>query len=295
MLMFAGLCNGDMQNGDLRCDANISITANGREGVRTEIKNLNSFRFLEKALECEIRRQKELIAEGGDIISQTMNYNEVKNITEPIRRKETSPDYRYFPEPDIPAVTHDSDFVKNIKYLIPEMPVDWERRMTAEYSLDFPVVRGLAKNCRRTEFADECIKIRGGCDNKFANFLINIILPATETGTRINIDPKNAIDIYTMIESDEISSSSAAEIIEETGRSDAAPREIAEKLGLMQISDENYIAELALRVVKDNPQAVEKYRSGGRKAMGFLMGEAMKISRGRANPKMISHKIAEML
>ncbi|MFP4526908.1 MAG: Asp-tRNA(Asn)/Glu-tRNA(Gln) amidotransferase subunit GatB [Candidatus Kapaibacterium sp.] len=295
MMMFAGLTRGDMQSGDLRCDANISLESGGRPGVRTEIKNLNSFRHLERALEFEIKRQSALLDSRAEIISQTLSWNEDKHIVEPMRDKETTADYRYFPEPDIPDFFIEKEFIASIEMNLPELPAFSEWKLISHDGLSGGQAREISGTRGRLEFFRDCAIYINKDRVSFANFLTNDIFPKFEKKGSIQYNPETITGVYELTAGGRAGRESIGEIIKCMKQNGIDALSAARRLGALRDTSSELIGDAARRAIDENPEAVDNYINGKSKALGYLVGRAMAYTGGRVDPKLISQKIKEMI
>ena len=305
ILEYADVSDCRMEEGSLRCDANISLRPVGQEefGTRVELKNINSFRELQKALEKEEKRQRELYQfnEGHKVVQETRRWDSGKGKTIPMRTKEEAHDYRYFREPDLAPIIISSEQVEAIKNSLPEMPDEKRERFLKEYSLSEKEVdiligdKGLA-----TYF--EAVVGKGATPTIAANWILGDILRILKEkkleSKDIAVLPEKLAELIKVIEAGKISTTAGKEVLDELFVTDDAVMDIIEKKGLMQISSSDELEKMVLEVIANNPKSVEDFKAGKTQAASFLMGQVMKMSKGKANPKlakeMIDKKLMEM-
>ncbi|MDP4008110.1 MAG: Asp-tRNA(Asn)/Glu-tRNA(Gln) amidotransferase subunit GatB [Candidatus Peregrinibacteria bacterium] len=306
IVRYVGASDADMEKGMMRFDINVSLRPFGQEelGTKVEVKNVNSFRSLERALAYEIKRQSELLDDGkaSDIVQETRGWDDERGTTESQRTKEGASDYRYFPEPDLPPLIAEESMVRALKAELPELPVAKKKRFMSEYDLNFEYAGILTNDSEIADFFEEAVKVAGGGSDvasKVANMITNVISAFMETD-RISIsDAKlSAADlgeIVKMMINGEISSTATKEVIEEIFKNGGTPNQVVESKGLKQVSDTGLIDELCKKVIEANPSVVEEIKSGKPQAIGFLVGQVMKDSKGQANPAMVSQTLIGMI
>ena len=299
ILKYLGICNGNMEEGSLRCDANISIRPVGVDmlGTKTEVKNINSFKFIQRAIEHEINRQKVVIANGEEIIQETRLYDSNKNLTFSMRSKEEAHDYRYFPDPDLLPVKIKQDYVNEIKSTLPEMPEDRYQRFISEFSLPENDAKILTSSKLLADYFEECISIVKDYKS-VANWIINELLRELEDEDEIEsfgVNPKQLSELITLLTNNKISSKIAKEVFPEMISSGKSAGEIVTEKGLTQISDQSEIENIINEIITDNPNEVERYKQGDEKLLGFFVGQAMKKTKGKANPKIVNEILKKLL
>lgn len=300
LLLFAGVSDCKMEEGSLRCDANVSVRPYGQQefGTRAEIKNLNSFRSLEKAIEYEVKRQIEAIEEGEKIVQETRTWEEDQQITRSMRSKEDAHDYRYFPDPDLPPLKISRERLAEIKGSMPEMPDAARERLKLDYGLSDYDAKLLTLTPDYLAFFDECCKYYQDAKT-IANWIMgeyNKLLKAHSLEIlQSKIKPLLLTDMLKLVDGGKISGKMAKEVFAfmfETGR---AAEEIIQEQGLAQISDEDTLRAIVKEVIENNPMAVEDYHNGKKKATGHLMGQIMQRTRGQANPALVNKLLVEEL
>ncbi|PYP86437.1 MAG: Asp-tRNA(Asn)/Glu-tRNA(Gln) amidotransferase GatCAB subunit B [Blastocatellia bacterium AA13] len=299
-LLYVDVCDGNMEEGNLRCDANVSIRTRGSErfGTKVELKNLNSFRFVQKALEYEIDRQIAVVEAGDRVVQETRLWNEREARTYSMRSKEEAHDYRYFPEPDLPPIVVAVDQVARVREALPELPEPRRRRFVEEYGLAFDDAAQLVDNRATADFFEETARDSGN-PKAAANWILNeLARELKSSGTEITESPlksDNLSEMIRMIDSGAISGKMAKEVLTEMCRSGAPAAEIVKGMGGGQVSDESQIREIAARVVESNPKQLDEYRAGRTALLGFFVGQVIKQSGGRANPRIVNEVVKEIL
>lgn len=287
-----------MQEGSLRADVNVSVRKKGATefGTRTEMKNMNSFRSITRAIEYEVDRQIDLIEDGGKVEQETLRWDDVSGKTFSMRDKEDAQDYRYFPDPDLVAIKLSDEYIENIKNNLPELPESRKQRYLEQYNLSEKDANIITGSKYLSNLFEGAIKV---CDNPKAvnNWIISDIsriLNETEMEPiEIPFDAEQLGKLITLIDKGTISSSIAKKVLEELFENPKDPEEIVKEKGWIQISDEGAIKEVVLKVLENNPQSVADYKAGKEKALGFLVGQAMKETKGKANPQMLNKMFKE--
>ena len=287
-----------MQEGSLRADVNVSVRKKGTTefGTRTEMKNMNSFRSITRAIEYEVDRQIDLIEDGGKVEQETLRWDDVSGKTFSMRDKEDAQDYRYFPDPDLVAIKLSDEYIENIQNNLPELPESRKQRYLEEYNLSEKDANIITGSKYLSNLFEGAIKV---CNNPKAvnNWIISDIsriLNETEMEPiEIPFDAEQLGKLITLIDKGTISSSIAKKVLEELFENPKDPEEIVKEKGWIQISDEGAIKEVVLKVLESNPQSVADYKAGKEKAIGFLVGQAMKETKGKANPQMLNKMFKE--
>ena len=282
-----------MQEGSLRADVNVSVRKKGdtKLGTRTEMKNMNSFKSITRAIEYEVDRQIDVIEDGGEVEQETLRWDDVSGKTFPMRDKEDAQDYRYFPDPDLVAIKLSEEYIENIKNTLPELPESRRERYLKDYGLSEKDANIITASKYLSDLFEGAIKV---CNNPKAvnNWIISDIsriLNETEMEPiQIPFDSKQLGNLIILIDKGTISSSIAKKVLEELFENPRDPEEIIKEKGWIQISDEGAIKEVVLKVLEANPQSVADYKAGKEKAIGFLVGQAMKETKGKANPQMLN-------
>ena len=289
-----------MQEGSFRADVNVSVRKKGdsKLGTRTEMKNMNSFRSITRGIEYEIDRQIDVIEDGGEVEQETLRWDDVSGKTFPMRDKEDAQDYRYFPDPDLVAIKLSEEYIENIKKSLPELPESRKERYLKEYELSEKDANIITASKYLSDLFEGAIKV---CNNPKAvnNWIISDIsriLNETEMEPiEIPFDSNQLGKLVILIDKGTISSSIGKKVLEELFENPRDPEEIIKEKGWIQISDEGAIKEVVLKVLEANPQSVADYKGGKDKALGFLVGQAMKETKGKANPKMLNEMFLEEL
>ena len=300
IVKYMGVCDGNLEEGSMRCDANISIRPFGQKefGTRAEIKNINSFSALKRAVEYEIVRQAEILEEGGEVVQETRLWNEADGETKSMRSKEDAHDYRYFPEPDLMMLEISKDWVERIKSTMPELPSQKRERYVSKEGLSEYDAQVIVEQMETAFFFDKVLEL--GANAKLAvNWLMGDITGyLKEKHLLINetkLTPENLAEMINMIEKGTISNKIAKEIIIEMLETGAKASDIVAKKGLSVISDEGELVVIVEKIINDNPSQVAAYKSGKDKLFGFFVGQAMKATQGRANPQLINDIIKKKL
>jgi aspartyl-tRNA(Asn)/glutamyl-tRNA(Gln) amidotransferase subunit B len=293
IVRYIGVSTGDMEKGAMRCDVNISVSKDETMGTKVEIKNLNSFRSVKRALEYEIERQIGALKKGERIVQETRHFDEKEDTTKPMRTKEELNDYRYFPEPDLPPLVLSDEFIENIKNTIPELPNTKEERYIKEFEISSDYARTIAYHPKLAEYFENIVKYVGiKMAKDVANFIM-VDLSAYLNETKKEIDKINFTkekfkELLDLIDNKTISRNTAKEVINESLRTGKTPSEIVSKKGCTQITDEDSIKKLVIEVLNENETQVKQYLSGETKVIGFLVGQTMKKSKGKANPELVN-------
>jgi len=300
IIQFTGVSDVKMEEGSLRCDANISLRPIGQEkfGTKAELKNLNSFAFVQKGLEYEEKRQREVLLSGGEILQETRRYDEQTQETILMRIKETADDYRYFPEPDIMPLYIDDEWKERVRAEIPELPDARRKRYIEEYKLPEYDAKILTSTKEMSDFFEGTIET--GADVKLiSNWLMG------DVSAYLNKEQKELADtaltpealgkMITLIDDGTLSSKMAKKVFAELIEKGGDPEKIIKEKGLVQISDEGQLTEIVTKILDANEQSVEDFKNGKDRALGFLVGQVMKETRGQANPPMVNKiLLAEM-
>ena len=298
ILRYLGTCDGNMEQGSLRADVNVSVNKPGNElGTRCEIKNLNSFKFIHAAIVYEAKRQIKLIEQGESVNQETRLFNTQSGETRSMRSKEDAHDYRYFPDPDLLPLTLDDDWIKGLQDSIPELPDQIKERFINEYSLSSYDANIIVSDKATSEYFEDVVKNRNPklVTTWVTGELFSILNKKNLIIEDSPITSKQLGELVDNIENGKISNRQAKEVLEEMCESGKGALEIIDEKGLSQISDENEIESLVNNVLNSNPENVKKYKNGKDKLFGFFVGEAMKLSKGKANPKIVNDLIKKKL
>jgi aspartyl-tRNA(Asn)/glutamyl-tRNA(Gln) amidotransferase subunit B len=300
LVTYLDVSDGNMAQGSLRCDANVSIRKKGAKelGTRTEIKNINSFKFIEKAINFEIKRQIKILENGEKVTQETRLYDSSKDETRPMRSKEFANDYRYFPEPDLLPVIISDEEIKKIRDEFPELPNEKETRYQKEFELSAYDAQIIASSKPMADFFEAALQKTKNY-SLLSNWLIGEI-SAYLNKEQIEIhESKLSADIVAMlinrIDDQTISGKIGKSIFEEMCANGSSPDEIIKSQGLEQISDDEAIEEIILTVINENPAQVEAYLAGKEKLFGFFVGQVMKLTEGKANPKTVNNILKDKL
>lgn len=298
-LRYIGVCDGNLEEGSMRCDANISVRPWGQKefGTRAEIKNVNSFRALQRAIEYEIDRQIEIVEEGGEVIQETRLWDDNLGLTKSMRGKEDAHDYRYFPEPDLMPLEISREWVNEIKNKMPELPSE-KRAKYEKLGLSAYDANVIVEQTETALFFDKVIEL--GADVRTANNFLMKEVTAYLKEEKIDINqskltPESLTELVNLVTEGTISNNIGKNIITTLLKEGGSAKEIVEKQGLSVISDENAIKEIINKIITDNPSQVEAYRGGKDKLFGFFVGQAMKATQGRANPQTLNKLLKKAL
>lgn len=300
ILEYTEVSDCKMQEGSLRCDVNVSLRPVGQKefGTRCEMKNVNSFRAAVRAMEYEQKRQAEILDNGGVIVQETRRWDDVRGESIPMRSKEDAQDYRYFPEPDLVPIVVSDEWVEQIKNTIPEMPEQRKARYIGEYGLPEYDAFILTSSKKMADFFDATVS-EGAKPKTASNWLmgdISKILNDKELEPAdIPFTPAQLAKMIALIDKGTISNSAAKKVLDAMFAEPADPEALVEKLGLAQVSDEGAILQMVNDVLAQNPQSIVDYKAGKDRAMGFLVGQVMRVSKGKANPQMINKLLKESL
>ena len=300
LVTYLDVSDGNMAQGSLRCDANVSIRKKGYKelGTRTEIKNINSFKFIEKAINFEIKRQIKILEKGEKVVQETRLYDSSKDETRPMRSKEFANDYRYFPEPDLLPVVISDEEIKKIKDEFPELPNEKEIRFQNQFELSAYDAQIIASSKSMADFFEKTAKqtknyplLSNWLIGEVSAYLNKELIEINES--KLSVD--NVATLINRIDDQTISGKIAKTIFEEMCINGASPDDIIESQGLKQISDDGAIEEIIDIVIKDNAAQVEAYLQGKDKLFGFFVGQVMKLTQGKANPKAVNTILKEKL
>lgn len=299
IVIYLGICDGNMQEGSFRCDANVSVRKKGEKelGVKTEIKNMNSFRFIERALSYEIERQIKSLKEGKKIVQETRLWDEKSGKTYSMRSKEYAHDYRYFPEPDLLPLIVDEKWIDEIRATLPELPDKKMERFKSEYNLPDYDVQIIVSSKTLSQYFEKCVKLFPKPKN-VANWLLTELLRLVnleDNELEIPMPPEHLAELLKLIDNGTISGKIAKDVFVESFNTGKKPSEIVQSKGLIQISDEEELTKTASQIIEKFPQQVQEYRSGKEKIIGFLVGQVMKETGGKANPKKVNEILIKLL
>ncbi len=301
IMRYTGVSRADMEKGQLRCDINLSVRPKGSKelGTRVEIKNVNSFRFVQKAIESEMERQIKLLLSGEKIVQETRTFDPSTGLTHTMRTKEEAEDYRYFPDPDLLPLVVPPQWLEEIKADMPELPEQRLERFIKGLGLDEYSAKVLTDNKELGDFFEESLKHYRQDPKLTANWLLNDLLGnLSEAGKDIEsspVSPQSLAELVKLIRENVLSSKLAKEVIKEMTATGKGPSQIVEEKGLRQVSDEGQIRSMIEEVLKENPKEVERFKAGEEKVFGFLVGQVMKKAKGKANPQLVNRILKEML
>lgn len=300
ILRYIGVCDGNLEEGSFRCDANVSLRPVGQKefGTKTEIKNMNSFRAVERAIKSEVERQTGIIESGGRIVQETRLWNDADGKTHPMRSKEEAHDYRYFPEPDLMPVTISRDWVNTVKEWMPELPAARRARYQSECGLSAEDADVLAESKEMADFFDAAQKL-GAPAKAVANWLIgptNAYLKESKVEFgEVKLTPKNMADLAESVNSGKVSSTIAKGLLVDLLKDGGDVAKLIESKGLAQVSDEGPIKAIVQEVLDNSPTQLADYKSGKTKLRQYFFGETMKALKGKANPQVINKLLDELL
>jgi aspartyl-tRNA(Asn)/glutamyl-tRNA(Gln) amidotransferase subunit B len=300
ILRYLGVCDGNMEEGSLRCDANISIRPTGQKefGTRTELKNINSFKFVEKALEYEIKRQVGIVEEGGRIIQETRLWDSAVGVTQSMRSKEEAHDYRYFPEPDLPPIVVEQAWIEEIKSRLPELPDPKRMRFIEQYNLPEYDAELLTSEKATADWFEATVKA-GGQPKAVSNWvmgeLMRILNEENKSIEDVPLKPAQLAGMLKLIDDGTISGKIAKSVFDEMYRTGRNAGDIVKEKGLVQISDTAEIEKVIDDLLAEHPGEVERFRAGDEKLIGFFVGQVMKATKGKANPKVLNDLLKDKL
>ncbi len=301
VLLYLGICDGNLEEGSFRCDANISIRPWGQEefGTRAELKNLNSFKNILKAIEYEVDRQIDLVDDGEAVVQETRLFNVDKGTTHSMRGKEEAHDYRYFPDPDLVPLVLDEEWVKTWGSELPELPRAKRDRFMAEFKLaDYDAALLTAEGVV-ADYYEAAVKAYGGEAKKVTNWVVGELLPFCNDTTigacDCKLSPEKLGSLLKLVDDGTISVKIGKDIFRDLCESGDDPAEYVKAKGLVQVSDTGELEGMVDQVIADNPKEVEAFKGGKKKLMSFFMGQIMRLSKGQANPGMVTKLIQEKL
>jgi aspartyl-tRNA(Asn)/glutamyl-tRNA(Gln) amidotransferase subunit B len=313
ILVFIGVNDGNLEEGSFRCDANVSIRPAGEAklGTRVELKNINSFRFVEKAIAYEIERQAEVLDGGGRIVQETRGWNEDKGITFSMRSKEEAQDYRYFPDPDLPPLRLEESFVSAVRALMPELPSAKRLRFTAEMGLTPYAAQVLTAHPQVATFFEEAAARYGRAAHasgqsgagpadatRVANFIQSEVLGGVQSHgleSKIPVSAQQIADLLVRVDQGKISGKQAKEVYAAIAGTDRSPDAVIENLGMQQVSDPGAIEAIIGQVIERSPKQAEQLRAGKISLVGFFVGQVMKETKGAANPQLVNDLLKKRL
>jgi len=300
IVRYLDISDGNMEEGSFRCDANVSIRPKGAKtfGTRTELKNLNSFKHVEKALSFEIIRQKEILEDGGKIVQETRLWDPDKNRSTSMRGKEEAHDYRYFPDPDLLPLIIDDEWIDSIQDVIPELPDKKKERFMDEYHLPAYDSDFLTSSRELADYFEACVKDFPNpkqVSNWVMGSLMGLLNSQGKSITESPISSKDLAQLIRLIDEKTISSKIAKTVFDEMAQTGTPPKEIVAKKGLVQLTDEHSIKAVILKVLQQCPTEMNDYKNGKTKLFGFFVGQVMKETKGKANPKIVNKILQQVL
>ena len=302
ILTYLDICQGNLQHGNMRCDVNISLSpqGSGKRGVRTETKNLNSFRSVERLIEIEIQRQSEILNRGERVVQQTLAFDVNTSEIKVLRVKSDADDYRYFPEPDLPPIIFEQSLVNQLARQLPELPDSKKSRFMGEYQLPGYDADFLTSSKGLANYFEQAVKtFRGGGAKKVANWIMvelyKLLNELSLPIERSPISPNELAELLNIVGDGEISGKMAKQVFQKMFDEKKQVRVVIEELGLKQISDDDEIVGLIQKVLAGNAKEVERYQRGEKKLFGFFVGQVMSLCKGQANPKKVNQKLHKYL
>jgi aspartyl-tRNA(Asn)/glutamyl-tRNA(Gln) amidotransferase subunit B len=298
IVVYLGVCDGNLEEGSLRCDANISVMpeGSGTFGTRAEIKNMNSFRFMQQALEYEIDRQIDIIESGGQVVQETRLFDSDKGVTLSMRGKEEAHDYRYFPEPDLVPIRTDDEWIGRIKDELPELRSQKIQRYVSELGIPEYDAEVITTDKETALFFEDTVAA-GADPKKASNWVMGEFarMVKDKGHEAARITPVQMADIIGLVEGATISGSAAKQVFDEVFETGQEPKAVVEEKGLAQVSDEGAIMEAVQKILDASPDQVKQYRDGNEKVLGFFVGQVMKATKGKANPKVVNEILRKLL
>jgi len=301
LVRYLEICDGNMQEGSFRCDANVSIRPLGetRLGTRAELKNINSFRFVEKAIDYEIERQIDVLEAGGKVVQETRLYDSDQNVTRPMRSKEEANDYRYFPDPDLPPLVVDDAFIEDVERTLPELPAAKRARFIKDYGLSAYDAGVLTATREMADYYEQTVKAAGADPKIVSNWVTG------DLSSYLNRDNKEIGDspvtvamlagLLKRLADNTVSGKLAKEVFEAMWAGEGDADAVIEKKGLKQITDSGAIEKVVDQIIAANPKQLEQYRAGKEALFGFFVGQVMKATQGKANPAQVNELLKKKL
>jgi len=301
IVTYLDICNGKLQEGNFRVDVNLSLRPEGQKeyGIRTEVKNINSFKFVEKAIEHEFNRHKKILEAGGTIDQETRTFNVAEQKTVVLRSKADAHDYRYFPEPDLVPLFINDETINNIQSSLPELPLAKKERFISDYELPEYDAKVLTGSKSLADYFEETVKNYSGAPKKAANWImVELLRFLNEANIDVEKSPvssKNLSELLNFVHEGSISGKMAKEVFEQMFDTGKSAKELVEAMGGGQLNDDSALEELAKKVVSENPGQVEQYKGGKDRLFGFFVGQVMKLSKGKANPEKTTAILKKLL
>ncbi|WFS63805.1 Asp-tRNA(Asn)/Glu-tRNA(Gln) amidotransferase subunit GatB [Pseudodesulfovibrio thermohalotolerans] len=301
VLLYLGICDGNMEEGSFRCDANVSIRPFGQEefGTRAELKNLNSFKHIQKAIEYEVERQIDLVEDGEEVVQETRLYNVDKGTTHSMRGKEEAHDYRYFPDPDLVPLVLDQAWIDTWRSELPELPSAKRERFMTEYDLADYDAALVTNDLAVADYFEAAVKAYSGDAKKVTNWVVGDLLPFCHENSveacEVKLTPAKLVALLGLVDDGTISVKIGKDIFRDLCASGDDPAEYVKAKGLVQVSDTSELEAMVDKVIAEHPDEVAAYKGGKTKLMGFFMGQVMRLSKGQANPGVVTKLFAEKL
>jgi aspartyl-tRNA(Asn)/glutamyl-tRNA(Gln) amidotransferase subunit B len=301
ILRYLDICDGNMQEGSFRCDANISLRPVGWEkfGIRTELKNMNSFRNVQRALEYEIRRQRDILLDGGEVVQETLLWDADRNVTNSMRGKEEAHDYRYFPDPDLIPVVIDENWIENTRKTLPELPDERRQRFISALGMPEYDAEVLTSSKDLADYFEAALEVYPQA-KKLSNWMMTELMRELKGEDSIDIEgcpitPQNLGLLLAMIDKGTISGKIAKAVFMDMLASGKDPETLVKEKNLVQVSDEGELLAIVREIIAANPGQVAEYRAGKTKLMGYFVGQLMQKTKGRANPKLANQLLSQEL
>jgi len=300
VLVYLEICDGNMEEGSFRCDANVSLRPRGETafGTRAELKNMNSFRNVQRALEYEIKRQQYLLDDGQEVVQETRLWDDAQGVTHSMRGKEEAHDYRYFPDPDLVPIVIDDPWIADVKKSLPELPLEKRERFVSIYQIPSYDAGVLTSSRALADYFEEVARVSGKpkvASNWIMGDVLRFLNEEKKDIKACPISPESLAEMILLIEDGTISGKMAKDVIEDMYRTGKSPQQIIQEKGLVQITDEAALKKAIEEVLAANPGQLEQYREGREKLFGFFVGQVMKATRGKANPALVNELLKEML
>jgi aspartyl-tRNA(Asn)/glutamyl-tRNA(Gln) amidotransferase subunit B len=300
IVQYLEICDGNMEEGSLRCDANVSVRQRGQEklGTRTELKNMNSFRNVERAIHYEIYRQIELIEDGGEVIQQTRLWDTAKMETRTMRSKEEAHDYRYFPEPDLPPIIVNDALLAEIREELPELADVRRKRFMNDYGMSDDDAVTITDSRYLADYYEDVVEHLGNpkaASNIVLSEVLRVLNEQSIDIREFSISPARVSELMKLKEEDKINSSAMQQIFNAMLENDKEPKALAKEMNLIQVSDSGFLEPIVDEIIANNPDETARYKEGKKQLIGFFIGQVMKASKGKANPKLVKDLITKKL
>ncbi len=299
-VVYLGICDGNMEEGSFRCDANVSIRPRGQVefGTRTELKNMNSFRNVQRAIEYEVKRQEYVLEGGGRVVQETRLWDDAQGVTVSMRGKEEAHDYRYFPDPDLVPVVIDEAWISRVAGTLPELPLEKRERYVSQLGIPAYDAGVLTSSPALAAYYEKTVELSGkakAASNWIMGDLLRFLNEEKRDICNAPVQPEGITELINLIDDGTISGKIAKEVFEEMYRSSKGPKVIIEEKGLVQITDEGALKQAIEAVLAANPKEVADYRGGKEKLFGFFVGQVMKATKGKGNPALINGLLKQLL